>query len=161
MNFFYLDETGCTGADLNNPEQPIFVLGGISVRDEGWRTTTADINNILLEYLRLPPFTPTGLRLLPVSGGAFAGHQSQHLPRLTGFCLLRGFATLDRGQQQTLLSRAMEHEGIDMCIFAAADMTHFRRAWFQLNTWPPIPIPAPAPVGSRHLPLDPPATAWT
>jgi len=29
MHFFYVDETGCTGADLNNAEQPIFVIGGI------------------------------------------------------------------------------------------------------------------------------------
>jgi hypothetical protein len=34
MHFFYLDETGCTGPDLENPEQPIFVLGGISVSDD-------------------------------------------------------------------------------------------------------------------------------
>ncbi|MEI6639470.1 MAG: DUF3800 domain-containing protein [Chlorobium sp.] len=35
MHFYYLDEVGCTGEDLNNPEQPIFVLGGLSIRDEG------------------------------------------------------------------------------------------------------------------------------
>ncbi len=35
MHFYYLDEAGCTGEDLNNPEQPIFVLGGLNVRDEG------------------------------------------------------------------------------------------------------------------------------
>ena len=40
MHFFYFDETGCTGADLNSPEQPIFVLGGVSVSDDRWRTTT-------------------------------------------------------------------------------------------------------------------------
>ena len=34
MHFFYLDETGCTGADLKNHEQPIFVFGGISVSDD-------------------------------------------------------------------------------------------------------------------------------
>ena len=39
MHFFYLDETGCTGADLSNAEQPIFVLGGIDVPDEKWRKT--------------------------------------------------------------------------------------------------------------------------
>jgi hypothetical protein len=43
MHFFYLDETGCTGADLANPQQPIFVLGGISVKDQGWRETTDQI----------------------------------------------------------------------------------------------------------------------
>jgi hypothetical protein len=40
MHFFYLDETGCTGGDLTNVERPIFVIGGISVTDEGWRTTS-------------------------------------------------------------------------------------------------------------------------
>src|ERR1700694_2507609 len=40
MHFFYVDETGCTGADLANPEQPIFAIGGLSVTDEGWRKTT-------------------------------------------------------------------------------------------------------------------------
>ena len=47
MHFFYMDETGCTGADLNNPEQPVFVLGGISVRDEGWRATTEQVRHTL------------------------------------------------------------------------------------------------------------------
>jgi hypothetical protein len=40
MHFFYLDETGCTGADLGNAEQPVFVIGGVSVSDDRWRTTT-------------------------------------------------------------------------------------------------------------------------
>jgi hypothetical protein len=40
MHFFYLDETGCTGADLGNVEQPIFVIGGVSVSDDRWRKTT-------------------------------------------------------------------------------------------------------------------------
>lgn len=42
MHFFYLDEAGCTGADIAPGQQPIFVLGGISVRDEGWVRTTGD-----------------------------------------------------------------------------------------------------------------------
>jgi hypothetical protein len=35
MHFFYLDETGDTGPDLENTEQPIFVLGGVTVSDNG------------------------------------------------------------------------------------------------------------------------------
>ncbi|WP_143814354.1 DUF3800 domain-containing protein [Lysobacter spongiicola] len=35
MHFFYLDESGDTGANLADPNQPIFVIGGVSVRDEG------------------------------------------------------------------------------------------------------------------------------
>jgi hypothetical protein len=40
MHFFYLDETGDTGTDLENAEQPIFVFGGVTVSDKGWRKTT-------------------------------------------------------------------------------------------------------------------------
>jgi hypothetical protein len=47
VHFFYLDETGCTGANCGDPEQPIFVLGGISVKDKGWRATTAQFNAAL------------------------------------------------------------------------------------------------------------------
>jgi len=36
MHFFYLDETEDTGTDLENAEQPIFVLGGVTVSDN-WR----------------------------------------------------------------------------------------------------------------------------
>ncbi|MEI7825381.1 MAG: hypothetical protein WCI01_08775 [Chlorobiaceae bacterium] len=35
MHFYYLNEAGCAGEDLNNPEQPIFVSDGLSIRDEG------------------------------------------------------------------------------------------------------------------------------
>jgi|GEM_PF-2678429 len=35
MHFYYLNEAGCTGEDLNNSEQPLFVFGGLSVRNEG------------------------------------------------------------------------------------------------------------------------------
>ena len=50
MHFFYLDETGCTGADLENPEQPIFVLGGISVSDDRWRVTTDAIQKAVSTF---------------------------------------------------------------------------------------------------------------
>ncbi len=43
MHFCYLDETGCTGADLNASQQPIFVIGGIAVKDQGWTTTTRKV----------------------------------------------------------------------------------------------------------------------
>jgi Protein of unknown function (DUF3800) len=57
MHFFYLDETGCTGVDLKNPEQPIFVLGGISVSDDRWRTTTDEIEKAVSAFFNgaVPP----------------------------------------------------------------------------------------------------------
>ncbi|NCB27507.1 MAG: DUF3800 domain-containing protein [Bacteroidia bacterium] len=50
MHFYYLDEAGCTGEDLNNDQQPVFVLGGVSVRDEGWNRTQEDFATILSDY---------------------------------------------------------------------------------------------------------------
>ena len=50
MHFYYLDEAGCTGEDLNNDQQPVFVLGGVSVRDEGWNRTKEDFATILSDY---------------------------------------------------------------------------------------------------------------
>jgi hypothetical protein len=50
MHFFYLDETGDTGTDLGNVEQPIFVLGGVTVRDKGWRITTDAVQNVISNF---------------------------------------------------------------------------------------------------------------
>ena len=50
MHFFYLDESGCNGEKLDDESQPIFVLGGISVRDKGWNDTQQDILEIFKNY---------------------------------------------------------------------------------------------------------------
>ena len=50
MHFYYLDESGCTGRDLQNKEQPIFVLGGLSVRDKGWNVTQEKLAQIIDNY---------------------------------------------------------------------------------------------------------------
>ena len=52
MHFFYLDETGDTGADLQNVEQPIFVLGGITVSDKSWRNATDAVQNIITDFFK-------------------------------------------------------------------------------------------------------------
>lgn len=41
MKLLYLDESGNTGTDLNNKQQPIFVLGGFLIEDNKWH----EINN--------------------------------------------------------------------------------------------------------------------
>ncbi len=65
------------GADLENPDQPIFVLGGISLRDEGWNKTHSDWQNILNEYFegKLPDnFELHSYELLSPNGdGPFRG----------------------------------------------------------------------------------------
>jgi hypothetical protein len=79
MHFYYLDEAGCTGRDLNNGEQPIFVLGGISVRDEGWNKTKQDLAEIVEAYFsgNLPDdFELHANELLSPNGeGPFQGHE--------------------------------------------------------------------------------------
>lgn len=50
MHFFYIDESGDTGRDLDNAQQPIFVLGGISVRDESWRKLTDAVQSAISDY---------------------------------------------------------------------------------------------------------------
>lgn len=58
MHFFYLDESGDTGDDIRSAEQPVMVLGGIAVRDEGWRKTTEDVRDILEEFFGEPRLKP-------------------------------------------------------------------------------------------------------
>ncbi len=50
MHFFYIDETGCNGRDLTQAEQPIFVSGGIIVRDEGWNKTHSEFEKVIERY---------------------------------------------------------------------------------------------------------------
>ncbi len=78
MHFFYLDESGCTGNDLGNEEQPIFVMGGISVRDEGWNETQSQFSALIAGYFdgQVPPgFELHGSELLSPNGeGPFDNH---------------------------------------------------------------------------------------
>ena len=50
MHFYYIDETGCNGRDLTQTQQPIFVLGGIILRDEGWNKTHQEFEKIINTY---------------------------------------------------------------------------------------------------------------
>ncbi len=81
MHFYYLDEAGCTGSDLANQQQPIFVLGGISVRDEGWNATQKAMAEIISEYFRngIPQnFELHAEQLLSPNGdGPFVGHDRE------------------------------------------------------------------------------------
>ncbi len=50
MHFFYIDETGCNGRDLSQDQQPIFVAGGMVLRDEGWNKTHTEFEKIISTY---------------------------------------------------------------------------------------------------------------
>lgn len=79
MHFFYLDETGCSGADLNANQEPIFVLGGVSVKDQGWVKTTETVDAAIRSYFA-PADVPVGFELhahellSPNGDGPFVGH---------------------------------------------------------------------------------------
>ena len=78
MHFYYLDEAGCTGQDLESQEQPIFLLGGVSVRDEGWDATQERLTEIVSDYFEGTVPADFELHanelLAPNGGGPFAGH---------------------------------------------------------------------------------------
>ncbi len=50
MHFYYIDETGCNGRDLTQAQQPIFVAGGLILRDEGWNKTHTEFQKIISAY---------------------------------------------------------------------------------------------------------------
>jgi uncharacterized protein DUF3800 len=60
VHFFYLDESGDTGTNLGDSDQPIMVLGGISLRDEGWNKTYAEYMKIVDSFFS--GSIPAGLR---------------------------------------------------------------------------------------------------
>lgn len=79
MHFFYLDETGCDGPRLDDPQEPIFVLGGISVKDQAWLKTTSAFTSLLCDYFEVTKL-PIGFELhshellSPEGDGPFLGH---------------------------------------------------------------------------------------
>lgn len=85
MHFFYLDEAGDTGKDLESAEQPIFILGGISVNDKTWRKTTDAVQRKTMEFFG--GSTPENFELhaheLCNQQGPFAGRARDDCNRLT------------------------------------------------------------------------------
>lgn len=79
MHFFYLDEAGCNGANLAPGQEPIFILGGVSVKDQGWVKTTEVFEKTVREYFNPDPvpdnFELHSFELLSPNGeGPFHGH---------------------------------------------------------------------------------------
>lgn len=112
MHFFYLDETGCTGADLANQQQPIFVIGGISVKAQGWRETTDQCRKILDDFFG--GAVPNGFELhatdLVNHQGAFAGFTQEQ-------CNALAHSFLDLIAER---KHAIHFVGIDKAKLAAA-----------------------------------------
>lgn len=63
------------------------------------------------------------LRLLPVSGGIYAGEYHPRMAQLTMTAVRRGFEQLPHEKQRRLLSRQVE-----LCIFMESEMSSFQQA---------------------------------
>ena len=78
MHFYYLDEAGCNGRDLENDEQPIFVMGSVIISDEKWNSTNLSFNSIISNYFNgnVPDNFElhTEQLLSPEGDGPFQGH---------------------------------------------------------------------------------------
>ena len=78
MHFYYIDESGDTGGNLDDKHQPVCVVGGISVRDKGWNQTHLRLQKVLTDFLggELPEgFELHATELLGLEGdGIFANY---------------------------------------------------------------------------------------
>lgn len=81
MHFCYLDEAGCTGAKLDDKNQPIFVLGGICVDDGKWNGLRLEFDKIIDSYFdnkKPQGFELHASKLLSPNGeGVFEGHSDE------------------------------------------------------------------------------------
>lgn len=50
MNLIYLDESGNSGTNLSDPQQPVFVLGALVIPEAIWMDVEADILAVLNSY---------------------------------------------------------------------------------------------------------------
>lgn len=120
MHFFYMDETGCTGADLNNAQQPIFVLGGISVKAQGWRETTDQFRRAIDDFFGGQ--VPAGFELhatdLLNCQGVFAGRSREECGalahRFLDIIIERRHAIHFIGIDKAKLAAALPGEGHDV-----------------------------------------------
>lgn len=78
MHFFYMDESGDTGTNLADKDQPIFVLAGLSVADKKWNNTKESLDAIISGYFggAVPAYFELHATelLSPKGEGPFAGH---------------------------------------------------------------------------------------
>jgi O-acetyl-ADP-ribose deacetylase (regulator of RNase III) len=76
--------------------------------------------NIFLEFARSERQL---LRLLPVSSGIFAGDHKEDMPKMTIYCMKKGFHGLSKGEQQSLQGRDLH-----LCIFLEKELEEYEKA---------------------------------
>jgi len=94
-------------------------------REEAVRLLTAAYSNVLQQFVSATTANSdlTTLRLLPISGGIFAGNWKDEMPKLTMEALTAAAGSLTEEQLETLKARKLE-----LCIFMADDLQKFEDA---------------------------------
>ena len=54
MHLIYLDESGNTGVDLQEVQQPVFVLGALLVPEAIWLSLESDLNALVEKFFPAP-----------------------------------------------------------------------------------------------------------
>jgi len=74
MRLIYLDESGNTGTNLNDSQQPVFVLAALVVNDSGWQRLERDLTEVIHQYIPdQPPDFEIHAQELRNGKGFFAG----------------------------------------------------------------------------------------
>ena len=113
-----------------------------------WKLAGA-YRNVLSQFVRFavskaaadpaPTGTPVRLRLLPISGGIFAGEYQQHIAPLTLAALEEGIGLLTE-EERGVLATEQGGEGdaaegaaqIELCIFLEVELAAFKRAFHRV-----------------------------
>ena len=113
-----------------------------------WKLAGA-YRNVLSQFVRFavskaaadpaPTGTPVRLRLLPISGGLFAGEYQQHIAPLTLAALEEGIGLLTE-EERGVLATEQGGEGdaaegaaqIELCIFLEVELAAFKRAFHRV-----------------------------
>ena len=100
--------------------------------DEAVAKLAGAYRNVLAQYARfaaikaaLAPKAPVRLRLLPISGGIFAGEYQQRIAPLTLAALHAGIGLLTEKECRVL---AKDETQIELCVFLAVELAGFRAA---------------------------------
>jgi broad specificity phosphatase PhoE len=110
------------GPDLRTDADPTGAPGVPFTREQALGALSLAYKNVLTEFLSSGQ---PALRLLPLSGGIFAGSFASQIPSLTWEALREAFLQLSLADQEAILRKHL-----DLCIFAEKDVASFVAAGF-------------------------------
>jgi hypothetical protein len=119
------------GPDLRTEPDPVGAPGVQYTRAQAVEALALAYRNVLSEFVhRSNKGQLHTLRLLPVSGGIFAGKFMKDIGPLTMEALTAGFDLLSKNDQVALMMGKSKKNAVQMCIFAEKDLPLFEGAGF-------------------------------